>query len=158
MAKIIGYRQGAQQAWPVYDRVPHRNPRHVGGTCPPHAPLTRVAGGYACLETRGPDPSPFFGPRMSLVGFGQDTTSSEALAPGTPSGSEAAFPSIPGLGPIFSDADIRHYAAVAVDAAWPAMERKLDAKVEEYKKPVYIAAAVAGAAYALLLSILLRKR
>lgn len=157
MAKIIGYRQGAQQAWPVYDRVPHRNPRHVGGTCPPHAPLTRVAGGYACVPQ-----APLFavetGPRMQVMGFGQDTTSSEALAPGTPSGSEAAFPSIPGLGPIFSDADIRHYAAVAVDAAWPAMERKLDAKVEEYKKPVYIAAAVAGAAYALLLSILLRKR
>lgn len=158
MAKIVGYRQGVHQHWPIYSHVPRRNPLHVGGTCPPYAPLTRVAGGYACVETRGPDPSPFFGARMQLVGIGEDPAapSPETLVPS--GDASKAFPSIPGLGPLISDADIRHYAAVAVDAAWPAMEKKLDAKVEEYKKPVYVAAAVAGAAYALLLSILLRKR
>jgi len=68
-ARVVARRRGKRQSWPVYDVPPwepNRDmwPPSVGGTCPPHAPMTFIPSvGWSCLE-RGealgqllPDPS-----------------------------------------------------------------------------------------------------
>lgn len=64
-ARITGWRQGHKQMWPIYDRRPFdpsrdQSPPVPGGTCPPHAPLTRLpSGGFSCVESLGQDDGGF---------------------------------------------------------------------------------------------------
>lgn len=50
MGKLVGWRRGLRQWWPVLAQPERYPPGVVGGQCPPYAPVRAVRGGYSCVE------------------------------------------------------------------------------------------------------------